>query len=253
MVLERLKKAVGAGEHGYSVHRYDPARRRVQVLLILAAIIVTGVVAYEFGSFHSGYLNNAYKARIGKLEDEVDELEDNNNQLLSDVALLQRSSQVEKQAAFEVNANQHELESQVMELKEELSFYKSIISPSEMKPGLHVQSFNIENGETSHEYLYKLVLTQVRGQNRVARGMVDLLIDGEQDGEPRSLHLANVSNNGVEQIAFAFKYFQSVEGSMVFPEGFKPSTIQIRVTPKSRRLESIEQSYSWESAFSGGA
>jgi len=66
------------------------------------------------------------------------------------------------------------------------------VSPREASRGLRLQSFTLEpNGPRS--WRYKVVLTQVLKNDRLARGTVRLKVDGLQGGNPRSLELASLT------------------------------------------------------------
>ena len=138
----------------------------------------------------------------------------------------------------------------MLELREELAFYRSIVSPSKMEPGLKIQAFQLERGEAEGEFHYKLVLTQVRGNNRIARGSVEIRVSGTQGGEPKELTLAQMVS-GTEELKFSFKYFQSVEGTLKLPAGFQPLKIDLKVDTTTRELEDIETSYEWNTTVVG--
>ncbi len=139
-----------------------------------------------------------------------------------------------------------------MELNEELSFYKGIVSPSQTKRGLFIQKFRVSAGERIRKYYYKLVLTQVRSNNKLARGKVKLKIAGEKGGKQVTLSLSELTGQGNDLLSFSFKYFQSFEGDLVLPVGFSPSNLNITVAPKTRKLDTIKKSYAWSEALTGG-
>ena len=94
-------------------------------------------------------------------------------------------------------------------------------------------------------------MTQVRGSNRVARGVVDLQVQGTQDGASKTLRLKDMSPQSGNSIKFSFKYFQSVEGSLLLPVDFQPESISIDVKPNSRRLKPIHETHQWDAALVG--
>lgn len=241
----------GRQEGGYRVHRHDPLKRRLQVLAALVLLAVAGVFLYRLGFTMSGYERDRAVQERTRLLEQIAFLEQRNEELTRQVAGLQRSQVISKQANAQVTQALNEMEAKMLELKEELSFYRSIVSPSSMEAGLHVQSFRLEPGEGAGEYLYKLVLTLVRGNNRVARGDIDLIVEGLQDGVPVTLSLKQLSPQGSDRLRFSFKYFQSVEGVIALPEGFEPQRVAIHVTPNSRRLQSVQQSYDWAAILVG--
>lgn len=243
---------IGAGqERGYRVRHHDPRKARLVALVSVALLVLAGWGLYRLGFSMSGFVEESALEQRQILEDRIDFLEDQNAALTRQVANLQRGELIEREAADDVTATLHALESELLLLREELSFYKSIVSPSAMEPGLHVQSFELEPGEGSGEYLYKLVLTQVRGNSRVARGKVDIEVSGLLEGRLQRLRLGQLTDQEQDMLKFSFKYFQSVEGVIVLPAGFEPSRVAVRLKPDSKRLDAVEREYEWDSALVG--
>ena len=94
-------------------------------------------------------------------------------------------------------------------------------------------------------FRYKLVLTQVIKNNRITRGKVEIQIDGVQNGEHRSMKLAEVSVEKLKKLPFKFKYFQSFEGDLILPEGFVPSRVNVKVV--SNRV-TLDKTFDWTNA-----
>lgn len=238
-------------EKGYRVHHYDPVKKRLLWALFLVALVGAGWGLYRLGFSMSGYAQSeAYRERHRLLE-QIAFLEGENERLTQRAATLERGQAIAGEANDEVKDSLNKMEAELLELKEELSFYRSIVSPSSMEPGLHVQSFQLEHGESERQYLYKLVLTLVRGNDRVARGEVQIKVEGLDNGLPKTLSLAELVSQGSGQLKFSFKYFQSVEGMMVLPEGFEPQRISIMIKPTSGRLDPVEATFDWANTVVG--
>ncbi len=236
----------------YQVKQYDPSRRWVQIVLGIIGIAVLCWGAYELGDRLSGYTNEQQKQEIQRLRNQVSQLETQRTESLLKQAFLERSSQVESQAALELKQTLNSLESKIRKLQKEVAFYKGIVAPSSVESGLRLQDFRLSEGAKHGAFDYRLVLTQIRGKDRVARGMVSLNVHGKRDGKTATLTQSELNENDGDAKKFAFKYFQDIEGSLVIPVGFVPASIQIKVTPKSKWLDAIEESYSWNKTLNGG-
>jgi cell division protein FtsB len=235
----------------YRVHHHDPIRRWLLMLLAVVLLASAGWALYGTGYKASGYHAEASIQQRAAMRERIAELQDRNDSLTKQVAELERNSLIERQSAEEIRAALVAMEARLLEVNEELSFYKSILSPADMEPGLHVQSFEIEPGDGPGEFLYKLVLHQVRGNDRVAKGEVEIDLSGRLGGEARTLKLAEFSAQGADALKFSFKYFQSLEGAFLLPKGFEPADIEIRVKPSSRRLDGVEATYVWKETLVG--
>ena len=235
---------------GYRLHHHDPLKKRFKAVVFVILLGVCGWGLYHLGYLQSGFDASQTADRLQEFKERVAYLEQQNLKLTQSLAQLERSKEIESEATQQVTAALTAMEAEMLELREELGFYRSIVSPSKMDPGLHVQNFQIERGEAPGEYHYKLVLTLVRGNNRVARGGVDLRVVGVADGETRSLTLGEM-DSGATELKFSFKYFQSIEGTLALPAGFEPSKVELKVDASDRRLDDIEASYDWNTTLVG--
>lgn len=234
-----------SGATSYRVQPYDPARVWVRRMVALVGIVVFGWLCYEAGVRLSG---DRYQELVA-LRAQLRDMEAQRATLLSRLAVLQRSSEVDSLASEQVRQTLTGLEAEVMSLNKQLAFYKNIVAPSTMKPGLRVQDLQLSKAGPDGRYHYKLVLIQVRGDNRLAKGRVELAVRGRQGGRELSLSSAELGAEG--PIRFSFKYFQRLEGHLVLPQGFKPSQIEVRVKSQTKKLEPIHRRYAWDKTLVG--
>ena len=171
---------------------------------------------------------------------------DDNDSLREQVAILERSSQIDRQAAQDVKADLGRLEDELQAAREEIEFYRGIISPGDVKSGLRIHRFTLEEGAADGEYHYDLVLTQLKRNERYVSGVVDWVISGVMLGEPGELALAGVTNPAVKQLKFRFRYFQDLAGTITLPEGFEAEKVVLKIKPEGKgKPEPVEQAFDW--------
>ena len=78
------------------------------------------------------------------------------------LAVLKRSSEIDRRATREVRNEYAGLREKAMELRKQLAFYKGIVSPGDAKPGLRVQRFHLEPTQEEGGFFFSLTLTQVK-------------------------------------------------------------------------------------------
>jgi len=224
------------------VHEHDPFKRGLLILLFVVILVAAGYLLYDYGHSRAGhdfdFLENeqlSLQTQIKELDTEVERLR---NQLVSN----QRSAEIEKQAYAEVDTSLRTMQAEILELEEEVAFYRSIVAPGETATGLRIQRFGIEPSGQEQGYFYKLVLTQVSKNTRTVKGRVVMQVEGLRNGKPHKLNLTSLSSTGQKQLDFRFKYFQSFEGNLVLPEGFVASRVHVKVSSKRKTLE---KSFSW--------
>ena len=218
----------------------------------LAVIVgAGGYLLYDLGRYQGGYDQRASEQHISELESEIESLIVRNDLLTNQNAMLDRYSRIDRNANEEVKTALNAAQQKSIELREELAFYRSLVSPSEMEPGLHIQRFSAEVDAEPASFNYRLVLTQVRKNNRAAVGVVLLRFNGLVDGNSVIYSLSDIAKVNTEDLNFNFKYFQSFEGNLSFPTKFVPKSVSITVKPEGKRLKSVQKTLKWVTALSG--
>jgi hypothetical protein len=169
-----------------------------------------------------------------------------NKEMLERLAILERSSQIDQQAALEVKSALGQFESELQAAREEVEFYRGIVAPDNVNPGLRIHRFALEPGLVAGEFHYDLVLTQLKHNDQLVSGVVDWKIAGTQEGVPVGLELAGVSDPQVRQLKFRFRYFQDLTGIIRMPVGFLADYVELTVRPEGNDGQSpVVQKFNW--------
>ena len=208
---------------------------------------VTAWGLFDYGRYSAGYDSRSASTEMQQLEKMKLSLERQITNLREQKIVLEQSQQVDQMAYDRVRQELKEKQDENLELKEELAFYRGIVSPEEAAHGLRIQSLNITKNAKVRSFHYKLVLTQVLKNDSLARGDVDVVLEGirEEDGQQETITLREVSVPKIKTMNFNFKYFQSFEGDMEMPEGFVPIRVSVTVNPASRSLKSVQKVFDW--------
>ena len=237
----------------FRVQPHRPWRTVIVTVLLVIGIGVGGWSLYELGVRHGGYHARMARATEAHLRIEVSELREQVEKLSNRNTLLQRAERIEREARERLRGVIEQREGRIAQLKEELAFYRNLVSPSEMEPGLHVRRLamaDVAGAERLFEY--ELVLTQINGSDRYAAGRIDLSLEGRRGRDPVTLELRDLVTEEEPETAFRFKYFQTLTGRIRIPTGFEPARVVLRVAPSGDRLDPLEENYSWKSLLSGG-
>jgi hypothetical protein len=121
---------------------------------------------------------------------------------------------------------------EINKLREELSFYRNIISPENKVAGLKVDRLHIERtGKPGdNAYRYKLVLIQSLKHDHTIYGRVRLEVNGARDGKDAVL---SFPGSNEKSLNLNFKYFQEFEGVMTLPSNFQPAGIKVSIATTS--------------------
>lgn len=226
------------------VKHHNPWKNKLILILIVIALVAGSIGLYDYGRFMAGYDSSEAGKQLTKFVEINDELDDEILTLREQKAQLERAAQIEQQAYSELNASIKVLQGEILELKGELAFYRGIVSPKDASRGLHLQSFSL-TGNGNHSFRYKVVLTQVLKNDRLAHGLVHLRVDGLMNDQPKTLHLAAIAQPTVKELSYRFKYFQNLEGNLNLPVTFRPLRASIQVLPSGRKTDMIEKTINW--------
>ena len=233
--------------HQIVVHHMSVGRRRLLVGTIILVLIAGGWGLFELGRHQAGFSLLDARAERQHLVTERDELQQRVRRLREEKVALQRAQEIEAQAHDEVQSDLRVLQDEILELKEELAFYRGIVSPGDMASGLRIQGFNVRKNPRTDTYRYQVVLTQVLKNDNFTSGTVNMKIEGirERGGEKATLELSDVSVPSENRLNFRFKYFQEFEGDLELPDGFVPFRVTVTVNPSGRRYDPIEETFDW--------
>ena len=217
--------------------------------VIVALIIVSGYLVFEYGRIKAGYdIVEAGNVRQG-YEDHIKRLDDQIVELKQEVALLETNREVDRESYKEVEASLSALQAKIQEQRDAIAFYRGIVSPSDGNSGLRVQDLTVTRGKEEREFNLRLVLVQAMKHDRKVSGDVNLKIAGIQGGVETTYAFDQLLPDDAEkQWAFSFRYFQNFDRSLVLPDGFTPERITVEVRSRTRSISSIEESFAWSTS-----
>lgn len=220
--------------------RYSSRRRLFIAGLGLVLSIAAAFIVYNHGLSMAGLDRSVVSQRHQFFTDQIAKLNDENQSLRENLSRAQLAIQMHETSYQDLDRTVKASSQEMFKLREELDFYRNIISPANKTSGLQIQRLDIVRGAGSGQYRYKLVLIQALKHDRNAGGQVRFELSGEQDGKVVMVAFPD----GERGIGVNFKYFQDVEGSWRLPAGFKPQKVTVRVSTASGG-RGIEQTFDW--------
>lgn len=216
--------------------------------LPLLLVIVGAWALYDFGRYRAGFdtmqaerLSESYEQDLARQRQLV-------TRLRGELARLQSGMEIDAHANEEIKKTLISLQQDNQELREELQFYRSIVSPSRGRPGVHIHNFQLTQGEKPGEYYYNITLIHIQGltkHHREVKGEIKLVVEGEQDGVVKKLALADLTTPRKSSIRFVFKYFTRFEGTLDLPSNFRPRNILVQAVSSTRKINGDEKQIDW--------
>ncbi len=219
--------------------------------IILAAVIFSSVFSVIVWLLLDANHWNVIKNRLSQSEESRllwgvnQELESENKQLKEQVIMLERSTQIDNQAAASLQNEIRALQDQTYLLKGELEFYQGIMSATTDSKGLNIQGLHIEATDHDRLYRFKLVLTNVAKSDRMVEVTIDMSVEGMNEAGSHVLSLDEVIVGNELKREIKFKNFERIEGSLNFPKGFRPLQVVVVLRQKGIRNSTVQKVFEW--------
>jgi hypothetical protein len=230
------------------VRSHHPRLRRGLFALGGLLAVLAGWLLFEYGRSVAGYSIVASLQKQDELSRRIGGLEAENERLRAQVAAFEQAGEIDRRAYEEVDRNLTDLQSELLELRQEVAFYRGIVDPNEPHPGLRAQSFKLRQ-EEGPKYQYRLVLTQLATTNAQIQGEAELTVSGMMNGAPADLSPSDLGLTDRRDLHFNLRHFQELKGTLVLPAGFVPLRVALKLTPKGAGSP-VERTFNWAEAAS---
>lgn len=234
----------------YLITIQRPFRWFTGLLVIIALVGAMIWMSYEYGRRMAGFNSSDADLVINSQQVEIETLQSKLAEYQRQTAMLERNSKIEDDTAGELKKTLTEAQNEVLELKKELAFYKSIVAPEQGKPSLVIQTIQLKK-DVAGDFDYKIMVSQQGRNDRFARGTIEVNIEGTNQGAKQILALSDVSEDASKPMNFGMKYFQNFTGKLKLPEGFAAESMSVKLKPKSNTLESVDEKFPWADLTAG--
>ena len=213
--------------------------------VLLAAL--AGWVGYGLGQRSAGHDAAAEAEQRAVVEDQGQRLEFENKRLNAKVAELEMARRLDRDAYGQVERTLGDLQSQLARQSDDLAFYRSIVSPADGIQGLRIQRFEVLPGDGPRQVRLKLTLVQAMRHESIVAGLAQITLIGMKDDLPARFSVGDLLGKPRAELPFSFRYFQTIEQSVVLPEDFEPFEADVRVRSSKLRAP-VQQTFAWKVA-----
>ena len=221
--------------------RYSPRIKLLLTVILAVALLALAGLIYNYGLNRAGFERESAEQAQRALQEDIRQLREKNQELQESLARAQRTVQMDQAAYQDLDKSLKVSAQEIVKLREELNFYRNIISPVDKKTGLRIQNLAIEPIGTSNQFRYKLVLIQALKHESTVHGRASFEISGIQVGEDAVVRVPAANER---PIPVNFKYFQDIEGKLELPRNFQPKRIKVIITTVGG-ASMAEATYNW--------
>jgi hypothetical protein len=222
-------------------------RLRWRYAAVAAAVLtaLAGWGGYVLGQRSAGHDAAAAAEQRAVAEGLGQRLEKENKRLNAKVAELEMARRLDRDAYGQVERTLGDLQSQLARQSDDLAFYRSIVSPADGIQGLRIQRFEVLPGDAQRQVLLKLTLVQAIRHESIVAGLAQMTLVGMKDGAPARFSVGDLLGKPRAELPFSFRYFQTIEQTVVLPEGFEPFETDVRVRSSKLRAP-VQQTFAWK-------
>jgi hypothetical protein len=228
------------------VVKHKPGIKRKRRLFFITGVVVMGALSFLLGNYQIRQQHQKVLDQLNMLAAEYTILQKSESELRQQVFNLESGRNIDNVAVQGIQETIRDYKSTIDQLKKDVSFYQSIMAPSENIKGLQVQNLELQKTTDDKRFSYKIVLAQVADNKNYVSGLVAVNIVGMQDGNKVILPLRDVSDDqSTLGIKFKFKYFQDITGELILPTDFNPESIQVVAQADGKKASKLERTYMW--------
>jgi len=222
--------------------KMSPVFRSMLIIVPLLLFFAGVSAAYYYGRWQSNAKLERIQNNLAELTGRHQLLNERYEEVQDSLVQLKRQLHIDDSAYTQLRSELEQSNIRLAELRSELKFYRSIISPQEGQQGVRVQEIVITPTVQPRTFAYKLVLIQTLQKGKELSGTVRFTIKGESDGEPSTIHHPG---EGQDKLPVNFKYFQSLTGTLDLPDTFNPIEVRVELAGKKNKSLIKEKWYPW--------
>ena len=204
-------------------------------IVTIALASALGLWIYDAGRKFAGFERGVTEQEIGRLSELSGQLQQENGVLRTEKSTAERQLQIEKAAQADLAKTVKALQAENSQLKEEVAFFQSMMSPDKSKAGLSVSRFQVEATTNKGEYRYRLVVAQAGQRDKDFVGVVQLHAKLNQRGSTMAYP---INDKG---LPVSFRYYLPMEGAFRLPEGASLSGVEVRVFEQNNNQPKVVQ------------
>lgn len=235
MKWKLFRRKIGLSAPRVTVRTQLPWWFRAALFFVGASIAAAaGVAIYEYGKMFAGPGRAELMLANQELKSEVRELKADRDRFQAVATAYESQIKVERAAQEQLAKQVNALEAETAKMREDLSFFESLLpSPSNAK-GVQIRSFRIQAEGEPNQMRYRLLVQQPGKPDRDFTGAVQLQVSFTQNGRPFTMTVPDPATPR-DQIELSFRHYQRVEGTFTLPEGAVGKSVLVRIVANGQQ------------------
>ncbi len=203
-----------------------------------------GWFAFDYGRELAGLSYSDTGRSVKRLRKAVTALTQERDELRQQLVALERSSQIDREASRLAPTELKKLQEERQELEKDLEFLRNLVE-DKAAGALRIKEFKLAAMDKEREYSYRFTVSQMKEDFGMSKGYVDISIQGILKGVKKTLKLPVLSAGKKKTHKILFRHFQNIQGQLLLPEGFVPDRLIVEVSPETKKLPPLRESFDW--------
>ena len=183
--------------------------------------------AYDLGRNFAGFGANVGE-QVEQLEHKVKQLTNEREKLTSLVSAAESEINIERAGQKPLRDQIKALETENTRLKEDLSFFESLLPANTGAKGIAIQRLALES-VAPNQVRYRMLVLQGGSGKQEFSGELQLFVSVLQDGRIVMIPFSKDKTTEPEKFKINFKHYQRLEGVLSLPEGTSVKSVQARI------------------------
>lgn len=202
--------------------------------------------SYFAGRYVAVSERNKLIDRIDKLRVGLDDCQTAYLKASERLVMQSQFSKVDSLSGQKLTETIKQLQNYRHQLESELKFYRNIMSPELERHGLTIDDFILAKSKEGKGIRFKLVLTQLGGQEKVLKGQASMRLHGSLNGSAKVYAFRELGALNAKDFRFRFRYFQNIEGEINIPEGFVAKHVIVEAKTRGlKKNQSVRKQIIW--------
>ena len=251
MSVKKRVKVIVPSPEAISLSAYHPKTWIIKWLFIIVLLMSSAGFFYSLGGGEISWSFLYNQEQMNKLRVQLEETQAQIAKRDFQIKKLNRESQVDVKTHEHGQQILREMQLEIQKQQEELAFYRKLLTPKETQSGVDVKDFSVRVSVNEGEYYYDFLLMQNNPSKKLAKGKINISIDGMQGDMMKRIDISGEATTGSDSVAYSFMYFQRYNGVFKLPENFHPEVMHLSVTPSSKSMKKFKNDYSWQELIKG--
>lgn len=229
----------------FSIKPYQPVYE--MVLIILAFLAIPACSWFYINKDQETFFASSLYQDQDKitLQRSHHQLQEKATTLQKRITMLSSETNLQKQTMEHLQEVITKQQDDLYTLRSELSFYQGVMTSVSESRGLAVQGLYIEKTSYPRRYDFKLLLTHITKNDKLATGKLSILLEGLQSGIIKTIDINELPVSDGLPLTFEFSNFERITGSILIPEDFTPHRVIVQLYLKEDTAITTKQIFDW--------